>query len=117
MGIQYLNPLLYMYLLAAGTASGLAPYMVWQHGPSTMMNELRQNLLPIFGAGILAFIAYVLVLSALQSSNVSYGSPSREVGIAFCVFLGSLVLKEPVTMNRAVGSGIIILGVFLIALG
>jgi len=117
MGVQYISPLLYMYLLAAGTASGLAPYMVRQHGVGAMRKELRLNLLPIVVAGILSFIAYAAVLSALEFSNVSYVSPSREVGIVFSVLLGAWVLKEPVTTGRVVGSVFIVLGVFFIALG
>ncbi|PZC50261.1 MAG: Permease of the drug/metabolite transporter (DMT) superfamily [Chloroflexi bacterium] len=117
MGVQFVNPLLYMYLLAAGAASGLAPYMVWKHGVSAMRKELRLNLGPIVVAGILAFVAYAAVLSALQVSSVSYVSPSREVGIVFSVLLGALILKEPVTTGRIAGSVVILLGVFLIALG
>tara|TARA_B100001013_G_C24561615_1_gene422715 strand:+ start:105 stop:959 length:855 start_codon:yes stop_codon:yes gene_type:complete len=117
LGVQYVNPLLYMYLLAAGTVSGLAPYMVGKHGVRVMKKELRMNLFPIVGAGILAFIAYAAVLSALQVSNVSYVSPSREVGIVFSVLLGALILKEPVTTGRVAGSVAIVFGVFLIALG
>ena len=117
MGVQYVNPLLYMYLLAAGTVSGLAPYMLGKHGVIAMKKELKMNLFPIIGSAILAFFAYAAVLSALEVSNVSYVSPSREVGIVFSVLLGALILKEPVTRGRVGGSAAILLGVFLIALG
>lgn len=116
-GVSYVTPLLYMYLLSLGTATGLAPYMLWHHGARAIKKELRFNTLPIIGAGILTFIAYGAVLSALQFSNVSYVSPAREVGIVFSVLLGAIVLKESLSTGRIVGAVGIILGVFLIALG
>jgi drug/metabolite transporter (DMT)-like permease len=116
-GVHYVNPLLYMYLLSLGTAMGLLPYILWKHGAKTIGTELRFNKLPILGAGILTFIAYAAVLSALQFSNVSYVSPAREVGIVFSVLLGAIVLREPLNTGRIVGSIAIGSGVFLIALG
>ena len=116
-GIQYVNPLLYMYLLSLGTTIGLFPYILWKHDIKTLKNELKVNRLSIITAGVLSFIAYGAVLSALQFSNVSYVSPAREVGIVFSVLLGAIVLKESLSTGRIVGAVGIILGVFLIALG
>ena len=116
-GIQYVNPLLYMYLLSLGTTIGLFPYILWKHDIKTLKNELKVNRLSIITAGVLSFIAYGAVLSALQFSNVSYISPAREIGIVFSVLLGTIVLKEPLSMGRVFGSIAITAGVFLIALG
>ena len=91
--------------------------MLGKHGVIAMKKELKMNLFPIIGSAILAFFAYAAVLSALEVSNVSYVSPSREVGIVFSVLLGALILKEPVTRGRVGGSAAILLGVFVIALG
>ena len=115
-GVGYVNPLLYMYLLSLGTALGLAPYMVWRHGIGTMRRELKFNLASIVAAGMLTFTAYAMVLSALRLSRVSYVSPVREVGIVFSVLLGVVVLKEPFGRGRITGSVLIALGVLLIAL-
>ena len=116
-GITHVNPLLYMYLLSLGTAIGLVPYIFWKHNVTTIKNEFILNKFPIFGAAILTFFAYSAVLSALQFSNVSYVSPTREVGIVFSVLLGVIVLREPLNTGRIVGSATIVSGVFLIALG
>ena len=116
-GVDYVNPLLYMYLLSLGTATGLVPYILWKYDVRTIGAELRSNKWPILGAGVLTFIAYAAVLSALQFSNVSYVSPAREVGIVFSVLLGAIVLREPLNTGRIVGSLAIGSGVFLIALG
>jgi uncharacterized membrane protein len=66
--------------------------------------------------GALTFLAYGLVLSALEFSRVSYVWPVREIGIVVAVLLGSLVLKEPFGRGRVLGSCFIVLGVVAIAL-
>lgn len=116
-GVTYVNPLLYMYLLSLGTAVGLMPYILWRHGITTMKQELRLNMLSIVAAGMLAFTAYAIVLSVLQFSKVSYVSPVREFGIVFSVLLGAIVLKESLGKGRILGSIVITFGVFLIAIG
>ena len=116
-GVQYVNPLLYMYMLALGTAVGLLPYIFWKYAAGSIKKELVFNKTPIIAAGILVFVAYGSVLSAMQLSNVSYVSPAREIGIVFSVILGSVVLKERMNIGRLVGSVAIASGVFLIAIG
>ena len=106
-----------MYLLSLGTTIGLFPYILWKHDVKTLKKELKVNRLSIVTAGVLSFIAYGAVLSALQFSNVSYISPAREIGIVFSVLLGTIILKEPLSMGRVFGSIAITAGVFLIALG
>ncbi len=116
-GVQYVNPLLYMYMLALGTAVGLLPYIFWKYAAGSIKKELVFNKTPIIAAGILVFVAYGSVLSAMQLSNVSYVSPAREIGIVFSVILGSVVLKERMNIGRLIGSVAIASGVFLIAIG
>jgi drug/metabolite transporter (DMT)-like permease len=115
-GVRYVNPMLYMYLMSLGAALGLAPYMALRHGARTMRRELRSSYISIIAAGVLAFIAYSMVLSAFRLSQVSYVSPVREVGIIFSVLMGIIVLKEPFGRGRIIGSVLIALGVLLIAL-
>jgi len=115
-GIQYVNPFLYMYLLALGSAVLLAPLMLRANGISTILGEGRSNARNITISGLLLFSAYGLILLALQFSQVSYVSPCREVGIVMGVALGILVLKEPFGKGRIIGSCLIVLGLILIAL-
>ncbi|MFC1903542.1 EamA family transporter [Chloroflexota bacterium] len=115
-GIQYVNPLLYMYLLALGSALLLTPLILRANGISTIINEGRSNARNITISGLLLFSAYGLILLALQFSQVSYIAPCREVGIAMGVALGIFVLKEPSGKGRIIGSCLIVLGLILIAL-
>ena len=116
-GIQYVDPLLYMYMLALGTAVGLLPYIFLKYAVGAVKKELLLNKTPILFAGILVFIAYGSVLSAMQLSNVSYVAPAREIGIVYSVILARVALGEHMNMGRVLGSLAIISGVFLIAIG
>lgn len=115
-GMRYVNPFLYMYFLALGSAVFLAPYMWRIHGSKIIRIEIRRKAGSIITAGLLLFLAYGLVLLALQFSRVSYISPAREVGIVIGVILGTLILKEPFGKGRVLGSFLIVIGLVLISL-
>ena len=115
-GVRYVSPFLYMYLMSLGTVLSLAPYMLKAHGASVIQAEWRASAVSIIVVGLLTFLAYGLVLTAFQFSRVSYISPSREVGIVIGVLLGTLVLKEPFGRGRILGSVLIVLGLVFIAL-
>ena len=110
-GVGYVNPFLYMYLLALGGAVVLAPYMLRVHGKKGVQIEGRANLKVIPVAGLLMFLAYSLVLLTLQFTQVSYIIPAREIGIVIGVVLGSILLREPFGKGRIIGSILIALGV------
>jgi len=114
-GVSYVNSFLYIYMLTLGTALCLAPYIMVMHGAEAVRAEWRRNAPRIVVAGLLTFLAYGLVLTALTFSQVSYIAPAREVGIVFGALLGVLVLHEPFGRSRILGSCLVILGLVLIA--
>jgi len=115
-GVSYVNPFLYMYFLALGSALFLTPYIWWFHGISTIRIEIRKEIRSIILSGLLMFLAYGLILFAFQFSRVSYIAPAREVGIVIGVVFGTLLLREPFGKGRAIGSCLIIAGLVLISL-
>jgi drug/metabolite transporter (DMT)-like permease len=77
----------------------------------------RKDKLNAFGVAVLAPVAYVLVLTAMKVTPVSYVAPAREVSIVFGAFIGAKVLKES-DGRRRVGAAIAMaLGVMALALG
>ncbi len=114
-GVSHVTPFLYMYLIVLGSAIGSAPFLIRSHGTAALKTEWRRQSTSIIAVGVMAFVAYGLVLTAFQFSRVSYISPAREVGIVIGVLLGVLVLKEPFGRGRIIGSGLIALGLVLIA--
>lgn len=115
-GVGYVSPFLYMYMMSAGTAIGFVPYILMTHGARSIRSEWKANAFGIVSVALLSFLAYGLVLTALTFSRVSYIAPSREVGIVVGVLLGILILKEPFGRGRLLGSSLIVIGVIVIAL-
>ena len=115
LGVEHVAPFLYMHLMSLGVAIMLAPYIVRRRGIPALWSAWRANPRAIAAAAVLTFLAYGLVLSALQLAQVSYVWPAREIGIVIAVVLGSLVLKEPSGRGRLLGSCLIVLGIGTIA--
>ena len=115
-GVGHVAPLLYMHLMALGTGILLAPYIFYQQGTGALISAWRTDLRAIVVAAVLTFLAYGLVLSALQLAQVSYVWPAREVGIVLAVLLGAFVLGEPFGRGRLLGSSLIVGGIALIAI-
>ena len=65
-------------------------------------------------AGILVVFTYLLVLFAMQTSNVSYVVAAREVSIVFSALFGIMWLGESHRRPRLTGAFLIALGVGLI---
>jgi len=71
----------------------------------------------VIGVGVLSRLAYILVLTALVVSPVSYVAPAREIGILIGAVLGARVLAEGHVMRRGVGAAAMVVGVLALALG
>ena len=65
---------------------------------------------------VMSELAYVLVLTAMKTTPVSYVAPEREVSILIGVILGVQVLAEGHRRQRIIGAGPIC-GVVALALG
>jgi drug/metabolite transporter (DMT)-like permease len=71
----------------------------------------------VLGVAVLAPIAYVLVLTAMTFTPVSFIAPAREVSIVIGAFLGARYLKEA-DGRRRIGAAIAVaVGVIALALG
>ena len=87
------------------------------HGQSQRLRaEWRAHGKGIVAAGVLAPLAYVLVLVALTTSQVSYIGPAREVGIVLGAVLGVVFLKEGFGASRISGSLLVVAGVLTLGL-
>ena len=115
-GVSHINPVMYMYSMTLGTAISMFPIILRLHGMAAIQAEWNLNKVRILGAGAFDFLSYVLILTALTFSPISYIAPAREIGIVLAVLLGSLLLKEPFGKGRILGSLMIVLGVALVAL-
>lgn len=67
--------------------------------------------------GVLAPLAYILVLLAMQLAPVSVVAPAREVSVVLVGLAGWLWFREPHPVQRLVGAGIVLLGVGVLTVG
>ena len=61
-------------------------------------------------------LSYILVLTALIFTPVSYIAPAREMSVLIVVLMGTGLLKEGDTARRLIAAGLIVLGVVALAL-
>lgn len=71
----------------------------------------------VLGVGLLGPLAYVLVLVALASTDVSFVAPAREVSIVVATAFGLRMLGEGDRRRRLAASAVIVAGVVALALG
>lgn len=77
----------------------------------------REHKRYIFGMAVFSPMAYVLVLTAMAVTPVSYIAPAREVSIVIGAFLGARYLKEADGRRRIWAAVAMAAGVIALALG
>jgi drug/metabolite transporter (DMT)-like permease len=71
----------------------------------------------VLGVAILSPLAYILVLTALVTTPVSYVAPAREISILIGAILGARLLAEADAPRRLAAAGTIVVGVVALAFG
>ena len=113
-GVEYVHPILYMYLMIIGSSGLLTPFILARKQLSGIQGEISSNWRSICIVGVLTFAAYSMVLFALEIGKLSYVWPVREVSILIAVCLGRIFLHEKFESIRIAGAGAIVVGVLLI---
>ena len=113
--LDHIEPLALNQFNLVGYLIIMAPFAFHDRG-ATLRREWQARRWSIVAVGILAPLAYVLVLVALTSSKVSYIGPTREVGIVLGAILGVFFLREGFGASRIGGSLFIVGGVLALRL-
>lgn len=108
-------PLLFMWLSETVRALLLTPFAL-RNWPRAR-REWRDHWPQALGIAILSPLAYILVLTALTFTPVSYVAPAREISILFGALIGARFLAEGDAPRRLVSAGGMVAGVALLALG
>ena len=113
-GVQYVDPLFYMSSMCIGSV--IAAFGVYRYNYShiPIKKILRENLFRNMLGAIFSFLSYVLILSALQISQVSLIAPLREIGVVIGVIFGLVFLREKLEKMRAIGIILIFFGTIII---
>ncbi|MBD1869475.1 hypothetical protein H6F95_19670 [Cyanobacteria bacterium FACHB-471] len=71
----------------------------------------------VVGVAVLSPLSYILVLTALTFSPVSYVAPTREISIVIGALMGTQLLAEGNARGRLTAASLMVLGVIALAIG
>jgi drug/metabolite transporter (DMT)-like permease len=71
----------------------------------------------IIGVAVLCPLSYILVLSAMVFTPVSYVAPAREISILIGALIGARLLAEGHAARRLAGAGAMVAGIVCLAVG
>ena len=114
-GVKSVHPAVYIYFIFLIPLVFLTPCVLIKE-KKALKPEWQLNKGPIMVVGFLVAFTYLLVLFAMQTSNVSYVVAVREVSIVFSALFGILWLGEGHRQPRLIGAFLIALGVVFIGL-
>jgi len=115
LGVQLVDPFIYIYLMFVLSVLFLAPWMFWRKRKE-LRDEWATNKRTIGIVGFMCLGTYLLVLSAMATpSKISYIAAGRECSIFFSALFGILLLKELHGLQKIAGAILIVLGVGCIA--
>ena len=80
-----------------------------------VIGHWRSHKAEILGIAVLTPLAYILVLTAMQTTPVAYVAPLREVSVLLTVLAGSLLLGEGHLKHRLTWAAVILVGVVTLA--
>lgn len=113
--VAMIPPLLLDSCSSIARTALLSPYVLTHRDEARQV--WRNHRGKAIGVAFLSPLAYVLVLTVLTFTPVSYVAPLREVSILIGVLLGNRLLSESEGKRRIIASIIIMAGMVAIALG
>jgi drug/metabolite transporter (DMT)-like permease len=108
-------PLLLDWGANIGRAVLLTPFALSRWDKTTI--EWRDHRFEAVGVALLAPLSYILVLTALQFTPVSYVAPAREISILIGTAMGTRLLAEGDASRRLAAASMMVLGVIALAIG
>ena len=110
-----LAPILLDWGSNLGRALVLTPFALrhWERA----RNEWRIHRFETVGVALLVPLSYILVLTAMQFTPVSYVAPAREISILIGTAMGTRLLAERDVHRRLAAAGAMVLGVVALAFG
>jgi drug/metabolite transporter (DMT)-like permease len=114
-GVSTVDPILYAFWMDAFIVVFMTPIILWRHGWSGIREDWEKSKVRAVVAGFLARFGYILVLVAMSLIQVSYILALRQISVVLGTAAGVLFLKERYGRMRLLGSAIMFLGVYILA--
>jgi drug/metabolite transporter (DMT)-like permease len=115
LGVGLVSPVVYLAGLAAVAGLALAPFLLLRRREECRQ-AWRHHRRTSLWVGLGSMGTYLLILAAFRQANPGYVVAARELAIAVAVVLGVAVLKEPLTVPKAVSAAAILVGAVLVKL-
>lgn len=112
--VLFIPPIIMDYGTALGRVLLLAPF-TYQHW-GEVCTEWRTHRFEVLGVGLFSPLSYILVLTAMVFTPVSYVAPAREVSTLIVTLMGARLLQEGHASRRLVAAGLIVGGIVTLAL-
>jgi drug/metabolite transporter (DMT)-like permease len=112
-GVVYASPIVYLELGMLPAAIGYLVGFRVLAGPARLR---RQGLLGPAAAGVLGFVAYALVLAALERASAASVAAVRETSVVIATALAASLLREHVSRWRLAGAVLVAAGIALLVL-
>ena len=112
-GLRYASPVPYLELVMVWPALIYAGYVAVTDGTGALRAAVGRSAL-IAGAGM--FLAYALVLAALERAPAAAVSAVRESSIVIAPLLAAALVHQPLTRRTLPGAVLVAAGVVLVAL-
>jgi drug/metabolite transporter (DMT)-like permease len=109
------SPILLDWGANAGRAIILTPFAL-SHWDKARI-EWHTHRFEAVGVALLVPLSYILVLTAMQFTPVSYVAPAREISILIGTLMGTRWLAEGDAARRLAAASMMVLGVVALALG
>ncbi len=106
-------PLVLEAFAGSGISLLLAPH-AFRNWPQ-VKSLWKSNRAEVLGVAVLAPLSYILVLTAMSFTDLTYVAPTREVSILVAAVLGTRFLGEGNTTRRLVAAGLMVCGVVVLA--
>ncbi len=115
-GVMRSNPLAYGVTLFGCDAVFVTPYVLLHRDARQIREVWQGNRGPLVWSGLLALVAYLLVLVAMRLTQVSYVAALRESSVILGAILGWRVLGDSFGGQRVSASAVVAVGLILLAL-
>lgn len=110
-----LPPLLYDFGTSVTMFALLVPFALIRK--AEVVREWREHRWHALTIAVLGPIGYVLILTAMSFTPVSYIAPAREISIVIGAFFGAKLLKEGDAKRRLIAAAGMTAGIVALALG
>jgi drug/metabolite transporter (DMT)-like permease len=106
-------PLVLDWASNLGRTAVLAPFI--SRDSSGIKNVWRNYRKEVFAVAIFGPLSYILALTAMVFTPVSYVAPAREISILFAALMGTQLLKEKQGKRRLIAAVIMVGGLIMLA--